>query len=725
MISFKIKQKDWVTLSCLVLIILSVSGYTQDKKTISYTKHGKSVIGVALLPPLLLSSTESHLWVSAAIEERFYEAGHFARQIFVPDPAQLNELLNNCPYKSSLDCKYLVMGNLKLSALIDMKFKMRKGEYLGTIIFNFLLEGKSDTLEIKSPLNKPEVFIKKTVLKIFKYFHDDNKKLKREVSDIPLKKLTAYGCYALGYRYVIRRQFKEAFYPLMRSLELDPGSVRPQYQIALSYKLTGRPDSALILISQIPDEKMTWNCFLLKAELNLLLGKTVEAFKNLKAASKIQPEKIAALEYGYGNYYKNIKASTRGIGHVISALNKNPSVLEYYLTLAELYAINGEYNAALPYYERLIEFAPQNKIYQLNYGIALRESNHIGWAIDIFKLLIQSHPAFYPARINLGITYYKLGWKEKAKNLFQSNIDLHLDSLDSYTNLALITVLNENDYKKGRVLLKRVLKMQPNSPETLLNLGLLELKTKNYKDSEKYLLTALKYNQTDTAILLSLAEIYMVQENVRKEFELLNKIIEFNPDNISALTRLANHSIRTNENVEAINYLMEIIDQQPEAYRQRFLLASCLFTEGDKNAGMEQLIYVADNFTNSPEIQIELADKYFENGLYKNAIDKSEQLLGFKRLKFKCYLILGKSFLQQINKGRTRRINAKLLAEENLFNALALNPKDWKVQYWLGKLHRSVKRNYKKARKHYKKAMALAPSQKEKITIEKELATLF
>ena len=170
---------------------------------------------------------------------------------------------------------------------------------------------------------------------------------------------------------------------------------------------------------------------------------------------------------------------------------------------------------------------------------------------------------------------------------------------------------------------------------------------------------------------------------------------------------------------------MEIIDQQPEAYRQRFLLASCLFTEGDKNAGMEQFIYVADNFTNSPEIQMELANKYFETGLYKEAIKKSEQLLSYDRLKFNSNLVLGKSFLEQINKGRTRRINANILAEKHLNTALALKSEDWSVQYWLGKLNRNIKRDYKKARQHYNKALRTAPSQNEKIIIEKELATLF
>jgi len=254
---------------------------------------------------------------------------------------------------------------------------------------------------------------------------------------------------------------------------------------------------------------------------------------------------------------------------------------------------------------------------------------------------------------------------------------------------------------------------------------MLELRSKNYNDAEKYLLNALKYNETDTSILLSLAEIYLVQENVRKEFELLNRIIEFNPDNISALTRLANHSIKTNENVEAINYLMEIIDQQPKAYKQRFLIAKCLFTEGDKSAGIEQLVYIADNFTNSPEIQVELAENYFKNGLYKEAIDKAEQLLTYKRLKFLCHLILGKSFMEQINKGRTRRIHAKSLVEEHLNKALALDGDNWNVLYWLGRYNRSIRRDYKTARKYYNQALKKAPSHNDKITIEKELATLF
>jgi tetratricopeptide (TPR) repeat protein len=658
------------------------------------------------------------------MEERFYAAGKFAQNFFVPNPAQLAQLLNECPFKEPRKCQEMVGKCLNLSILAEIRYKLEKNQFKARVTLHQIGDtSRSKVIYTSAPESSPLNFISRTLTTVYKHVAKPGQLLLKELNTFPTKNIKAYGCYALGYRFIIRGRFNEAFYPLSRAKEIDPDFLHPLEVLSRSYFLTGKNESAYRLIQKIPIRKSTWSQELLRAEVLLRIGKTDEAFKSLKRAEKLLPKRTAELEFAFGNYYKHILASTRGISHIIAAINLNPSVLDYYLALGELYSQIREYEAAIPYFKKLVELAPANKYYKMLYGMALRDNNQLDLAVELFKEILLSHPDYFPARIALGITYYHLGWYQKAEKTFLANIELRQDTLNSYMNLALLKIRSGNA-SEGEMLFKKVMLLNPESYNTLVNLAMIEIQNGKYESAENHLNRAMELGRTDTTILLALASISRGRKQEAKEFELLNKVLEIDPGNTTALTMLAEHSIKAEDYFEAINYLKEAIELHPSAYRQRLMLARCLIKINDRKMGIEQLKYVADNFTYSPEIQLLLAESYFNNRLFSEAVQTVEPLVIHKSIEFESRLLLGKTFTEQIIQGFTRRINAEKLAFENLAKALEIKPEEWKAHYWMGRYLRKIKMDYKSARMHLEKSLDLASHKEDRELIEKELVNL-
>ncbi len=720
-----------LSICCLLSALHPVYGLAPASSAVPAQRPGSEAVstglatsyGLGLLSPRLIAANQKDLWIGAAMEERFYHIGKFANNHFVPDGSQFEDIVNNCPYSTPDQCKISVGRSLNLSKLYEILYKLEGEVYRARLtVYNLGDSLSSQKFIIEGPKAKPIAFVNNIMAHIFE-ISDTTTVISRELRKYPTRNRAAYGCYALGFRYFIQRDLKQVFYPLFRAKQLDNTFFLADVLIAHAYLLTGKISLSYKILESIPIKSTVWQAELLKSEIALREGKGQKAFLALQKADELLSVKIADFEYAIANYYKEIAAPSRGISHAIAAINLNPSALKYHQLLGDLYARQGKSGTAKSYYEKLIQLDPGNMFYRLSLGIALRNSHNMGESIQIFQDLLKDHPDFFPARINLGIAYFQLGWYDKSAKIFQANIDLHQDTLESKLNLAILKI-KTGDLKQGRKWLQEVLKKKPNSTRAMQNLGVLEMEIGNYGAAEDYLLKSLKLNETDTMTLINLSRIYSKTKRSDKEFSILNLILEMDPENASALTQLAEHSLRNNDTFEAINYLTEVIELNSGAFRQRLLLAKAFFSAGEAGEAEKQLAYVADNFTTSPEILLELAQAYIENRMFRQAIGVLESLIRRKSHLYRSHILLGQCYTEQIIQGQSRRVDANQLALDHLLMALEVNSSDWQVHYWLGRYQRSVNRDYTAAKKHLKLSRKLAPGSSSKAIIDEEFKIL-
>ncbi|MBF0430664.1 MAG: tetratricopeptide repeat protein [Fibrobacteria bacterium] len=712
------------------LVWFYVNGWSQGQDTSTFRpeieENKTTAFGIGLLQPLLIATSEKDLWIGAALEERFYEVGKFGKEFFVPSPSLFHKLFEECPFTNARKCVESVGTKLNLKVLVAIRYKSSSGQRKAKIKIHTIGDSVTTKVLYSASLgDNAYEFISQTLTKIFESaLPEFDSDLKKQITLFPSQQEQAYGCYVLGYRYMMQQRYTDVFYALNRAIELDPTKPMPIIMLSKAYVMTGNYSMAENVLKNIPlKNSLPWEYDLVKSDLLLHNGKRKQAFKHLKSATAKLPNKISELEYAFGRYYKKQNNPTRGIFHIISAINRNPSIFEYYFTLSELYFQNEEYSAAIPLLKKLMELSPENKKYRLMYGIALRENNQFGLALNIFHELIDAYPYYSPARVNLGLTYKTLGWNDKAEKKFRTGLELYQDSVHSLLNMAVLA-FQKGDYQKAKKWMKEVSKNEPENYYVRINLGLIELEFGDFGQAEKHLKNAVEMDSSNVSALLGLAIVYGKFNQEDKEFGLLNKALEIEPENIAVLTQLAEHDMRTGEIEDAVRNLMDVIAYDPSVYRQRLMLGNCFVQLGERESGREEFLFVEEKFSHSGEIQLMLIEEYFKNRFFSMVIRVAEKLIKKDVFLPENYLWLAKSFTSQIIQGKSRRVDAEGLALRYFSKTLEIMPDNWEVHYWYGRFLHRVKRDNVMAKQYLDKSLILAKAERNKELVQQELSGL-
>lgn len=714
-------------LHCLFAILLYLGCLNSFIHSQTPSDVVTKIKGISLLPPKLVSSTTRDIWVGAAVEEKFYRSITFSQKYFAPPAHQMHEMMKNCGFDQYQLCIEQIAGNLGLAMVIDIQYERRQEDFYSQIkILKFPDTSASLLDSFQYSSKDPILFATNLLVHIYTLIGGIESEVEKKIKIQGSQNQSAYGSFALGYRYLQERDFKKAFYPFLRALELDPNFQDPILYLAEAYLLNQEKEKASLVLEKIPESKGDWNFDLIRAQVLLSTGKSQQALNSIRRAKESLPGNNHLIEYVQGLYSKSVGSYTRAISYYIAAINLNPTVLEYYLELGQMVMSRGEPKLSLPYFEKAVQYSLGNPKYRLQYSIALRQSKDYHTAIQTIQEILKQYPSYYPARIQLGISFYELGWIKKSRNAFQANIDLKQDTLNSLLNLAVLEV-NEGYIAEARGILEKIISLYPNSLQALINMGLLEVEYGSYKKGQEYFLKALEFKQTDTTALLGLATAEARLGNSEGEYATLNRVLEVDPENITALTRLSDKALQKKDFTEAVNFLQEIIDIRPMSYRQRISLAKALFRLGENESAQQQLRFIEINFSNSSEIQYELAESYFLEGMYSRAILAVEPLLSANSRDYRYPLLLAKSYTQQIIESQSRRIDAKELALKNFLLAVELNPTDWETYFWMGRYQRRVVMNNKSSKKFLGKALELAKKtyDKEQVKVEMGLLTYF
>jgi len=97
-----------------------------------------------------------------------------------------------------------------------------------------------------------------------------------------------------------------------------------------------------------------------------------------------------------------------------TAIRLDPTVTEYYLTLANALKSLGNSEEALEFYETALRLSPGQVNVLNNYGLALKASNRYTEAVEIFRNALKNDPNSVRARLNLAKLLRELGRKEDA-----------------------------------------------------------------------------------------------------------------------------------------------------------------------------------------------------------------------------------------------------------------------------------------------------------------------
>ena len=132
----------------------------------------------------------------------------------------------------------------------------------------------------------------------------------------------------------------------------------------------------------------------------------------------------------------------------------------YHFNMAVFFQRQGNYEAALDEYEKVIELSPQNAEVFCNIGAIYSELGETQKAVAYLQRSLLIDPNYPKARNNLGLAYYDSGQYEMAIDQFRRAIAADPTNLESYNNLGLVYKKLER-YDEAEAAFESALKIDP------------------------------------------------------------------------------------------------------------------------------------------------------------------------------------------------------------------------------------------------------------------------
>ena len=295
--------------------------------------------------------------------------------------------------------------------------------------------------------------------------------------------------------------------------------------------------------------------------------------------------------------------------------------------------------------------------------------------------------------------------------LFAKLEELAGGEVDKFYQIALQQYLSGNSAEAAEGF-KRVLQMQPDHFDALLNLGKIYYEMKNYPEAESYLQQAMELQPDHDGVINLLSATYQAQGKLDDAIALLSGLAERSGDATMWL-RVGNMYADIEYTSEAIEALEKALEIDPEYEKPHYRLALLYFDEEEYDEALPHLRFVNELRPDDEEIYRKLAITYQKTGRIHEAIEQYESVIASEPNNTKAYLNLAQAYRtasQDASPAEKKQLNQK--AVNTLNQLLEIDPENATVPLMMADIQISLG-NYDDAQRTVQKAVELHPDRYE------------
>jgi len=276
----------------------------------------------------------------------------------------------------------------------------------------------------------------------------------------------------------------------------------------------------------------------------------------------------------------------------LEILKENPKDPEARGLKASFLLDKGDVDAAVTELQSVVTAKPDNFVARFNLGRAYFAKGELEQARQQFENALRQRSDYMPARLALTQLALRRGDADAALKMAQETLKINPSSGIS-TLLEAAAYLRKGQFDDSRTLLEKVLKSNPNQADTLLELGVLDLVQKRYKEAEEPFRKAYAVDPSNLRGLLGTAEIHFQQGEPEKGVQVLADEAAKQPQRADLKKELANAEFRAKKFDKAVADYQSILDrykdspiEQAEIY---FRIGITLGSRGDIPKGIENV----------------------------------------------------------------------------------------------------------------------------------------
>lgn len=434
-------------------------------------------------------------------------------------------------------------------------------------------------------------------------------------------------------------------------------------------------------------------------------GEYYKAEVELTRAMKLKPESPNTL-YLLAQAYRNESRPLDALDLLVRAHKLAPDNADIVFLMAQIGISQHYYEDAIPLLESGLQTAPQRLDLRAVLAESYYMSGKVDKAIDEFKKLTDAEPSGR-SYLFLGLSYTHLGRFDEAKQYFQLGLKLDPHNSPCLFNLGYIAE-RQGDSAGASAIFQKVLLSNPNFPDALLELAKLRTASKRYSEAEVLLR---RYVRASPSPATGYYQLAMVERSLHQAaaadrdlnlFQTLSKNAPVSSNPYEHVFEYLEKRSTLDPGARDQQDLAGLIDEaakHPDQTEVQYLLAEAYLKAGKVNeakgtiaqldaitsggyrmqAGVGVLLARYHLFDDaiqhfqaalkmnpgSDEIKFDLANAYFRNRLYSEALDIAGQVSEEGR-KDDAYLALLGDICAR--KGETAR------AEEIFRSAIIRNP---------------------------------------------------
>ncbi len=369
------------------------------------------------------------------------------------------------------------------------------------------------------------------------------------------------------------------------------------------------------------------------------LGRPADAERALRAALEVDPGNLRV--------YMALARARRERGDRAGEIAIYEEVLDHYpddhatlLALAEAQMADDDLEGAIATHETLERLFPGELNTEMRLGFLLYEARQFEAAVGYFERVLNRSPEEHEIAFFLGIALRRLNRDDEAQLAFASIPPGHQYFAEARTQLAVIRE-ESGEYAQAVEEVRRALAAEP-SRELELYAATLRAKAGDFDGAVDYLEALIREEPENDELYYNLGVVYGEADRVEEAIGLMQRALELNPDNANALNYIgytwAERGVKLDEAEQMIVRAIElrpndgyIVDSLGWVYYMRARPLVEAGNDAEARAWIERALSElerANELTEGDPVILEhLGDAYLLLDERRRALDKFEEAL--------------------------------------------------------------------------------------------------
>lgn len=339
--------------------------------------------------------------------------------------------------------------------------------------------------------------------------------------------------------------------------------------LAAHYYGTKRHDDMIRVLNEIKSHAKEYEqAYLTIGDFYLRVGDGEEAIRQYKEGMAADPKRKSSYQKRMIEVLMRQGKTAEATEINEAILKDNPKDTDSRGLQGSLLLDKGDIQRAIIELQGVVANAPDNFVARFNLGRAHIARNEYEQARQQFAEAVRLRPDYIPARLALAQLQVT---RAEYDNAFKTAGDiLTLDSRNTTAKLIQsAALLGMKKYAASREILQAILAANPNSADTLFQLGVVNLSEGRYKEADEAFNKSHSLSPANARGLMGMVETDLAQNEPEKAMQLLQTEVQKTPNRLDYHLALGNTAVRIGRYDQAIAEFQKVLDGMEKGSKTR------------------------------------------------------------------------------------------------------------------------------------------------------------